>query len=730
MIYFDEKEKQFHLYNKKIRYVFRILSNGQLANVYFGKNIPFVNSRKQDIDTTYRVMHPSIPEQDKYMGLNFVPQELPVFGQGDYRPEALRIEKQDGNQLDRFSYVSHEIRQGKELLEGLPCGRDLKDVESLIVRLEDKKTNLVVELHYVLYAQLSLVTRSMKIINQSQVAVKINKAMSLTLDLPDSNYHFLQLDGAWARERHIHKTPLRMGSQSIGSNKGASSAEHNPFAALVKQETTEHQGEIIAASLLYSGNFLAEVNVSTFGTSRLQIGINPETFSWKLNPGEAFQSPEATLVYSQNGLNDLSNTFHQFVREYLIDPKWNRSSRPILYNNWEATYMDFSENQLISLAEEASSLGAELFVLDDGWFGERNHDRASLGDWFVNKQKFPQGLGSLIEKVNRFGMDFGIWIEPEMINEDSELYRQHPNWLIHHPNYQNSPSRNQYVLDYTRTDVVDHIYLQLHDLLTEYPIRYVKWDMNRYISEPFSLSLPFDRQGEFYHRYILGVYRLYDQLTKSFPDVLFESCSSGGARFDLGLLYYAPQTWTSDNTDAMDRLKIQYGTSLVYPPITMGAHVSAVPNHQTGRITSLETRGHVAFFGNFGYELDIMVLTKEEKISIKEQIKFYKKHRQNFQYGTFYRLLSPFEGEDASWQVVSEDKTEVIVGYYRFRRDVNQLPIRLKLKGLDEEATYECDQELYTGGELMEIGLILNQSQLTNQGEDFSSCLKVIYKQK
>lgn len=728
-INYDEIARTFHLSNKKISYVIGILPNGQLNNIYFGKKIRITNNRKNDIDYNYRVMHPCVPNQEEYISLNFVPQEIPTFGQGDYRPESLRIEKIDGNQLDRFAYQSHQIVKGKQSLTSLPEGRPIGNkVESLIILLRDNSTGITAELQYTLYEDLSLITRSIKVTNHSKDAIQIRKIMSLSLDLPDCHYESLQLDGAWARERYMQRNTLRSGDNSISSIKGASSAEHNPFIALLRPETTEHQGEVIATALIYSGNFLANINVSTFGITRLQIGIEPSTFSWYLDENESFQTPEAVLAYSNDGLNDLSHTFHQFINRFLINPKWQNYLRPIVYNNWEATYMNFNENQLINLAEEAADLGMELFVLDDGWFGERENDRMSLGDWVVNSQKFPNGLDKLIETVNKNGLYFGIWIEPEMINEESNLYKENPDWLIHHPQYHKSASRNQYVLDYSRKEVVAHIFDMLSLLLDTYPINYVKWDMNRYISEPFSLKLPSHRQGEFYHRYILGVYELYEKLTQKFPDILFESCSSGGARFDLGLLYYAPQTWTSDNTDAMDRLKIQHGTSIIYPPVSMGAHVSAVPNHQTGRVTSLETRANVAFFGNFGYELDLLALSNQEKIIIKKQIEFYKKYRQNFQYGKFYRLLSPFKGEETSWQVISEDQQTIIVGYYRFRRGINELNIRIKLKGLKNEAIYKYNNQFITGGELMEIGLILTPLELSEEGKDFNSRLIILHK--
>ncbi|MCM3443644.1 alpha-galactosidase [Metabacillus halosaccharovorans] len=729
-ILFQKKYQQFHIYNQNVSYLLGILPTGQLVHYYLGKKIQVNGSLNYEIDETYRVMHPYLPDQEKYMGMNFIPQELPVFGRGDFRPEAVRITKGDGNQLDHFTYISHEIREGKEMLEDMPCGRNLVNVESLIVKLKDFSSNIEIQMHYVLYGDLPLITRSVKVINQSEVAVKIDNLMSLSMDLPDYDYDMIQLDGAWARERHIHQMPLRMGHQSIDSNKGVSSAEHNPFIALLRKDTNEHQGEALAAALIYSGNFLANVHVSSFGTSRLQMGINPSTFSWKLLPGESFQSPEAVLVYSNQGLNAVSGALHDFVKEYLIHPNWQKELRPILYNNWEGTYMDFTESKLYDLAKEAKNLGVELFVLDDGWFGKRDDDKKSLGDWFINKKKFPQGLNKFVEKVNDLGMNFGIWIEPEMINIDSELYRHHPDWLIHHPDYKNSPSRNQFVLDFTRSEVIENIYKQLSDLLSQHNIKYVKWDMNRYISEPYSISLSSDSQGEFFHRYILGVYQLYERITNEFPDVLFESCSSGGARFDLGMLYYAPQTWTSDNTDAMERVKIQYGTSLVYPLVTMGAHVSASPNHQTERRTNLQTRGEVAFFGNFGYELDLMELSIEEKKQIQKQIEFYKKHRAIFQKGRFLRLLSPFSGNNACWQVISTDENEVIVGYYRYRKEVNQLPQRIKLKGLSAGEVYQCEDKLYTGDQLMEIGLIINTKQLAQNGGDNSSCLIFIYKLK
>ena len=501
---------------------------------------------------------------------------------------------------------------------------------------------------------------------------------------------------------------LEQGITAIDSMRGNSSHEHNPFVVLKRPNATEQQGEVIGISLIYSGNFRIQAEVDTHDVTRITAGINPMGFDWKLAPQEQFQTPEAVMVFSEGGLNGMSQSFHRLYRTRLARGYWRDRTRPILNNNWEATYFDFTEERLVEIASKAKECGVELFVLDDGWFGARNNDRAGLGDWFANPDRLPKGVAGLSERIEALGLKFGLWFEPEMVNKDSDLYRAHPEWIIRTPGRSTSHGRYQYVLDFSRKEVVDHIYGMMHKILSESKISYIKWDMNRSITECYSEALPADRQGEVFHRYILGVYDLYERLTSAFPKVLFESCSSGGGRFDPGMLYYAPQGWASDDSDAVERLKIQYGTSMCYPISSIGSHVSVVPNHQAFRNTPLHTRANVAYFGTFGYELDLNKMTAEEAEQVKAQIRFMKEYREILQFGTFYRLKSPFEGNETVWMVVSEDQRTAIVGWYRVLNGVNMPYSRVRLQGLNPDLLYENIQnctENY-GDELMNLGLI------------------------
>jgi alpha-galactosidase len=546
--------------------------------------------------------------------------------------------------------------------------------------------------------------------------------MSLTADLPDADWILVGLAGAWAREAHVVERRLVPGRQSASSTRGASGAQHNPFIALRRETTDEVHGAALGFSLVYSSNFLAEVEVDPFDTTRVRLGIEPETFAWHLAPDDAFTTPEAVVAWSEAGLGGLSDAFHGLYRDRLARGHWRDRPRPVVLNNWEATYFDFDADRLVEIARAARELGVELFVLDDGWFGKRDDDTTSLGDWFVDRRKLPGGLEDVASRVTALGLEFGIWIEPEMVSAESELFRAHPDWTIGIPGRPRTESRQQLVLDMGRAEVVDHLDGVLGEILASAPISYVKWDMNRNITEPYSLALPPDRQGESFHRYILGVYELYRRLTERFPRVLFESCASGGGRFDPGMLAFAPQAWTSDDTDAIERLSIQWGTSLVYPLSSISAHVSAVPNHQTGRITPLTTRAAVAFFGVFGYELDPTALSDAERDEVVEQIAFYRRHRDLFQRGRFLRLDSPFDGDHdrVGWMVTSADRRQAIVGAYRIRSRPSPGPERLRLHGLDPDATYRvavwpdrgdpvarANEGERSGAELMAAGLSL-----------------------
>ena len=559
--------------------------------------------------------------------------------------------------------------------------------------------------------------------------------MSACVEFPDMDFEMLQLSGAWGRERYVKSRPVEMGIQSVyGLNGTCSGAEHNPFMALKRPGAGEDDGEVYGFSFVYSGNFLIQTEVSTFDMTRVLVGVHPQNFSWVLKKGESFQTPETVMVYSDHGLNKMSQIYHRLYRKRLMRGVWRDQARPILLNNWEATYFDFNEEKILNIARKAKEAGVELFVLDDGWFGARNDDYRGLGDWYANLEKLPEGIAGLSRKIEDMGLKFGLWVELEMVNKDSDLYRQHPDWLISTPGRFESHARHQHVLDFSRKEVVDYIYEMISVIIRESSISYIKWDMNRYMTEPYSRTADPDRQGETMHRYMLGVYDLYTRLTTEFPEILFESCASGGARFDPGMLYFAPQTWTSDDTDANERTKIQYGTSYVYPIVAMGSHVSAVPNHQVFRTTPIESRANIAYFGTFGYELDLNLLSDQEMEEVKRQVAFMKEYRDLIQMdGDFYRIQSPFEGNETAWQVVSQDKKKSIAMFYQRLNKVNGSWLRLKLKGLKEDAVYQVtlegaqhkEHKAY-GDELMYAGIPVDRRELDRRGGDFASLIYVL----
>ncbi|NLM96460.1 MAG: alpha-galactosidase [Halanaerobiaceae bacterium] len=709
-IYFDQEEKLFHIQSKDMSYIFDIMDNGQPGHLYWGKKLNAFRKRKRPADDFRGI-------------LTALGQEYPAYGTLDYRYPAYQVQRDNGTTITELRYDSHQIIKGKEKLKGLPATyvEDDDEAETLKVRLLDPLAGLEVILSYTVYSDYPVITRSALFKNTGDRYLYILRALSTCVDFPDSDYYFLQLSGAWARERNLIKRPLLPGVVSIDSKRGNSSHEQNPFMALLKGNADEYQGEVYGFSLVYSGNFLAQAEVNRYNQTRVTMGINPFDFRWKLEKGEEFQTPEVVMVYSDSGLNKMSQVFHNIYRKRLARGKYRDLERPVLINNWEATYFDFNTEKILKLAREASELGIELFVLDDGWFGRRNDDTSSLGDWYVNKEKLPEGLKYIADEINKMGMKFGLWFEPEMISPDSRLYEKHPDWCIHVPGRKRSLLRNQLVLDLSRQEVCEYIIEQVSSILESANISYVKWDMNRQMSEIGSAALPADRQRETAHRYILGLYRILEEITSRFPDILFESCAGGGGRFDPGMLYYMPQTWTSDNTDAIERLKIQYGTSLVYPLISMGAHVSAVPNHQVGRITPLKTRADVAFFGNFGYELDLTSLSQEEKEEVKKQIQFYKSVRRLVLEGNFYRLLDPFTGNNTAWMLVSEDREEALAAYYQLLAEPNPGRYSIKLKGLDPDKKYRIVEtdEVYGGDELMYAGLEIEINPFRNH--DFRS---------
>ena len=725
-IIFHKELKEFHLYNKEISYIIHILPNGHVGNLYFGKKIDPYKTYNHLFEGIYRPLAAYVYEGDNKFSLQNTRQEYPTFGLSDFRKGAFLIKQENGSEISDFKYESHKIIEGKLKLKGLPQTyvENKEDATTLEITLLDEVIKSKLKLYFTIFEDRAVITRSASFLNLSNKSINIEKAMSFNLDLPDSNYNMIQLNGAWGRERHVYDRSIKEGTQGFYSLKGASSAEFNPFLALRRSNTDEFSGEVIGFSLVYSGNFMAEIDVDTYNQTRIMMGIHPDRFSWPLNLNEEFYTPEVVIVYSDKGLNYMSQVYHSLYRECLMRGKWKNSVRPILLNSWEALSFSIDEEKIKELATNASKLGVELFVLDDGWFGKRNNDNAGLGDWTVNKEKFPNGLNEIIEYINKLGMDFGIWIEPEMVNKESELYRSHPDWIIHDPNRKPSHTRNQYTLDFSRDEVVDHIYNQIEKLLSDYNISYVKWDMNRYITECYSKDKGANLQGTVYHKYILNVYKLYDKLTTRFPNILFESCSSGGARFDPGMLYYAPQTWTSDNTDAIERIKIQYGSSLVYP-------LSESPNQQVFRETALETRANVAYFGNLGYELDVNNLSDVEKEEIKKQIQFYKENIEVFQFGKFYRIKNPYNNNISAWMVKSNDEKTIILGCYKLLNHANEGKERVKLFGLDKDGDYKLSypyEKEFKGDELMNVGISMNDDYFCNSGNDFSSVLYLLRK--
>lgn len=707
-IFIDKERQLFHLKAGTMSYIFQIVKDSYPLHLYWGRAVKDIKP-ETIVKYVSIAFSPNPLLDDRSFSLDTICNEYPAYGNSDFRGPAYQVQGENGTTASDLRYAGYRIINGKTRLQGLPSTYILKEEEAntLEIDLIDSITGLVATLSYTAYVDFNVITRSVRFQNDGQTNLRLLRALSMCVDFYDSNFELLNLHGAWARERHIEKRPLTSGTHAIESRRGASSPQQNPFIALLGKGADEENGEVYGFSLVYSGNFIAQVEVDQYRTSRVTMGINYFDFSWLLEPGENFQTPEVVMVYSSSGLGDLSRTYHKLYRTRLCRGEFKERIRPILINNWEATYFNFNAKKIMNIAQIASDLGIELFVLDDGWFGKRDNDKSSLGDWVVDKKKLPEGLKDLAERINNTGMKFGLWFEPEMISPDSNLYRTHPDWCIHVPDRGRSESRNQLVLDLSREDVCNYIILAVSDILKSAPISYVKWDMNRHMSEIGSALLPPERQRETAHRYMLGLYKVMDSITDSFPHILFESCSGGGGRFDPGILYYMPQTWTSDNTDAIERLKIQYGTSLVYPASTMGAHVSAVPNHQVGRVTSLKTRGDVAMSGNLGYELDVTKFTEDEKVQVRDQVAQYKGIRNIIQFGDMYRLLSPFEGNNAAWMFVSENKAEAFIMFTRVQDTPNSLPIRLKLKGLDPMSKYEImGYNLLIGGdELMYIGI-------------------------
>ena len=711
MIAYNKQSGTFTLHTKHTTYQLAVHPTGVVQHVYYGPRLRDGCDLTGLLRYADRGFSPNPDEAgtDRTFSLDTTPQEYSTCGVGDFRLPSIEFELPSGSHTADLRYVRSRIWRGKYTLEGLPAFLGgTEEWETLCVVLRDDAAQVEAELLYGVLEEYDLITRSVLVRNQGKEPVRLCRCASLCLDFQRSDLDMITFDGAHVMERCPSRAPLRPGVQSAGSIRGASSHQHNPFVILCDRDANEDYGLCYGSMLLYSGNFQAEAEAGQFESARLVMGINPYHFTWTLEPGAIFSAPEAAMICSEAGLGEMSRRFHRAIRDHLLRDPLGGQRRPVLVNNWEATYFDFDPEKLLAIAREAAALGVELFVLDDGWFGKRDDDNSGLGDWRVNTDKLPGGLESLAPAINALGLSFGIWVEPEMVSEDSELYRAHPDWALRVPGRSPARGRNQLVLDFSRQEVRDHVYAQLRQVLSSAPVAYVKWDMNRSLSGVWSAALPPRRQGEVYHRCVLGVYEMLERLRTDFPHILIEGCCGGGGRFDGGMLYYTPQIWCSDNTDAIDRLRIQYGTSFCYPVSSVGAHVSAVPNGQTGRYTPMETRGVAAMCGTFGYEMDLGKCTDEEKEVVREQVRTFKERAALIHQGDYYRLTDPFRNTAyAAWAHVSADKREALVSLVTGSTTAALPFIVLRLRGLDPDLRYQIDggERVCGGAALMHAGI-------------------------
>ena len=705
MIYCS-KENVFHLQTKDTSYIFRALPSGQMEGMYYGKKI-----RNSD-DMTYLYDKHECgysngsprSQKDTSLSLDHIALEYSAYGKGDYRVPAMQVLSADDIYTTDFLFKSASVSEVKPELKGLPSAYG--ESKTLTVVLEDKILGAELHMFYTVFEDCNVITRSVRLVNTGKRPIHIKSLMSMQLDLQRGDYTFLSFDGAWIRERYKNEHVLNSGAFSIGSITGTSSNRHNPFFAVKRSDCTETMGECYGFNLVYSGNHIARTEVSTHGLLRIQNGINPFEFDWLLNAGDAFDTPESVLTFSDRGLNGMSQNMHLFVKEHIVRGEWKNKERPILVNNWEATYFNFNESKIMNIAKAARELGAEMFVLDDGWFGKRNNDKCSLGDWTINKKKLPSGIDGLSKKINDLGLMFGLWVEPEMVSPDSDLYRAHPDWAIKTDVYEPTQGRNQLVLDLTNPHVREYLINTMTDVFRYGNIEYIKWDNNRQMSDIFS-HVPGARSGEFFHRYIMGLYEIWDSLTEKFPHILFEACSSGGNRFDLGTFCFMPQCWTSDDTDSLERIYIQSGTSYGYPQSVMTMHVACTPSFATLRASSIEHRFNVSAFGLLGYELDVTMLSKFDKAAVKKQIEYYKAHRRLLQFGEFSRIGDFFTDNIAKWQITSLDKSESMMGYFINRAIPNWGNDVIRFIDLDAEKTYELTARIQLFN-IKTIGEIIN----------------------
>jgi alpha-galactosidase len=701
-IYFVKEIKTFFLETNNSSYVFRINKFNYLENLHYGAKI----ARE---DVSYTAVYFDRGFSANFVGaekrsdsLDVIPNEYPVFGNGDSRFSAVLTVDSSGNRLENLKYKSHRILKNKPKINGLPS---LRGGETLEIELESH--GLLITLYYSVYENQDAVVRRAQVLNKTDNIITVKNFMSASIDLPSADFDYISLQGRHIAERHIERTPLRHGITSIYSNRGTSSHQHNPFCCIAQKNADEYNGEVYSLNYVYGGSFIIQAEVSQFNSLRIQAGFNPFDFSYTLENNEKLDSPETVIVYSDKGINKISQNFHDLYREFLINPNYVKKPRPIVINNWEATYFDFNTEKLFEIIDSCKGLGIDTFVLDDGWFGKRDSDTTGLGDWFVNTKKLKGGLKPIIERCTENGIKFGLWFEPEMISEDSELFRMHPDWRLCTPYEKPASSRVQYVLDLSRKEIVDYLKHTISDILKNNDISYIKWDMNRSLTDVFSIAYPSYRQQEIWHRYMLGFYELAEYLVTNFPDVLFEGCSGGGGRFDPSMLYYFPQCWTSDNTDAYERAKIQYGTSMCYPLSSMSCHVSVCPNHQTERTISFQSRADIASLGSLGYEFDISKLSDVEREKIKEINKTYRENQQLILEGDIFRINNPFDSNSFCIMIVSKDKSCALLTYMNFLTNPNAAIERIKFKGLEKESNYyikELDIKL-KGKTLMNCGL-------------------------
>ena len=716
MISFNKKTNTFRIETPDSDYIISIINGGYIIHTYYGEKLG-----EDDVTYLARPREYGFADnpifREKHSFLDYIPQEFPTDGLGDFRRSALAITNSSGNNGIELKYKNHEIIDGSISIPGLPCVfGDKKSSQTLKITASDELLNIEVSLFYTVFEGINAIVRFAKITNCGKDTVYIKKALSASFDMDNDNYDMITLHGSWARERHIDRRPVHKGLQGVVSMRGETSHQEHPFIALLEKNADENTGKVYGLNFIYSGNFVGEVQNNQFDSLRIQMGINPENFAWKLKTKEEFYTPQAVLTYSNCGLNGMSHAFHDLYRDHLIRSPYKNKMRPILINNWEATYFNFDTEKLLDIAREAHKDGIEMLVMDDGWFGKRNFDDNSLGDWIVNEDKLKGGLKHLVDEVNKIGLKFGIWFEPEMISPDSDLYRAHPDWAIQIQGRIPGMSRQQLVLDITRKDVRDYIYNSVAAILKSANIEYVKWDMNRQLSDIGSTNLPSDQIGEFYHRYVLALYEMQERLISDFPNLLLENCSGGGARFDPGMFYYSPQIWCSDDTDAIERLSIQEGTALMYPLSTMGAHVSVCPNHAVGRVTPFKTRGYVALSGTFGYELDITKLPPEERAMIPHQVELYKKYSSLVREGDYYRIASFSQNNEYdAWTSISKDKKQALVTYVQVLYHPNYKTRFIKVPGLNADSKYkitfpdenqtEYPPQILTGKTIMNAGI-------------------------